>query len=280
MRTRDWVACWVLTGVLACSSKVDSSSGGAGTSACDPLQSKTTSVTLDAASIVAAGRALDGTVYVLTEQHSEMRLFVGSGSALAEQFELGTGTDTESGTQTWLFDYAAADGSPISVEAQRDASGLRMGVLMGPKSGKTWQVGGQGETLTLLSAADAAALSAQTTQTFNVDFAGVRADGTALVLVAPAHSGDFASERLFWGMPGALAEEKILSFTRSLNNDTIVTFALGSGMANLTYSISFVIHDAGSTTSIQGSVTVDGETSELMTSWPPVAPAGAQYLCR
>ena len=155
-----------------------------------------------------------------------------------------------------------------------------MGVLMGPKSGKTWQLGSQGETLTLLAATDAAALSAQTTQAFYVDFAGLRADGNALVLVAPAHGEDFAGERLFWGMPSALAEEKILSFTRSLSNDTLLSFALGTGTANLTYSISYVVHDAGSTTSIQGSLTVDGETSELMTSWPPVAPAGAQYLCQ
>ncbi len=101
-----------------------------------------------------------------------------------------------------------------------------MGVLKGPKTGKTWQVGSEGETLTLLSAADAAALEAMSTQSFYVDYAGLRSDGSALVMIAPAHAPDYSGYRLFWGMPSALSEEKITSFNRSLSidGDTLVTF--------------------------------------------------------
>jgi hypothetical protein len=244
------------------------------------LDATTSSVTLDAASILAAGRSADDTVYVLTETESELRLFVTDGDGLAEQFEGGTGVDPEGALTTWLFDYSTPDGSPISVEVQRDDSGLRMGVLKGPKPGKIWQVGAQGETLTLLSAADAAALSATSTQTFNLDYAGTRSDGNAIVVVAPAHASSFEAFRLFWGAPSALSEEKITSFGRALSGGTTVVFSLGSSSATLAYGLPFLVPDAGVPTSIEGSLTIDGRTSELSGAWPPVLPDGAQFLCR
>jgi len=272
----------VLAWCLACSStnKPGAGAGAVSLSPCSPFDATTSSVKLDAASILAAGRSADGTVYVLTESASELRLFVTEGDGLAEQFEGGTGQGTDGALTTWQFDYTATDGSPVSVEAQRDDSGLRMGVLKGPKSGKTWQVGAQGETLSLLPTTDAAKLSATSVQSFYLDYEGTRDDGNAIVIVAPAHAGSYDAFRLFWGPPSALSEAKITSFTRSLSNSTSLTFSLGAGMATLTYAVPAIGLDGGVTDSSEGSLTIDGQASALSGAWPPVLPDGAQFLCR
>jgi len=289
MRVGQWLVWSVCACGLSCSPVEHSSSNvGAGGQAsmtgtlspCTPLAPSTTSVELDASSILAAGRSADGTVYVMTEQQSQLRLFVTDGDALVERFEQGTGQDLGGSTKTWLFDYVLADGSPVSVEVQQEAAIARMGVLKGPKPGKTWSVGSVGETLTLLANADAAALKTTSTQTFFVDYAGVRSDGNALVLIAPEHARDYSGERLFWGMPSALSERTITSFSRglSIGGSTLVTFELGASSANLVYSFPFDGQDAG--TSSQGSLTVDGQASALLGSAPPALPDSAQFLCR
>ncbi len=270
----------VLAWCLACSSTNKPGAGAASSSPCSPLDATTSSVKLDATSILAAGRSTDDTVYVLTETASELRLFVTDGDGLAEQFEVGTGEASEGALTTWTFDYSAADGSPVSVEAERDDSGLRMGVLKGPKDGKAWQIGAQGETLTLVPATDAAKLSAISVQSFYLDYEATRDDGNAIVIVAPAHAGSFDAFRLFWGPPSALSEEKITSFSRSLSNSTSLTFSLGAEMATLNYAVPSIGPDGGVTDSSEGSLTLDGQTSVLSGAWPPVLPDGAQFLCR
>jgi hypothetical protein len=86
MRATPWI--WVVAALLAgCAGKSEKAPtsdepGGAKLSACDPLAEVTSSVTLQASRVVAAGRASDGTLYVI---YNSTRLFVGSDDQLVER---------------------------------------------------------------------------------------------------------------------------------------------------------------------------------------------------
>ncbi|HKO47555.1 MAG TPA: hypothetical protein VJV79_07525 [Polyangiaceae bacterium] len=168
---------WLVGGILAltfgCSSADDAqtNANAAVLHVCSPLEPTSSTVTLEAGSILAAGRSADGTVYVVTQTNSKLRLFVSDREAereaIVEQPAAGTGEEPTGASTTWLLDYVDAEGTAVSVKIEQDDTGLRIGVLKGPKAGKSWDLQ-QGELLTALNAAEAAALPATSTPCFVV----------------------------------------------------------------------------------------------------------------
>ncbi|HEY2407935.1 MAG TPA: hypothetical protein VGI10_18130 [Polyangiaceae bacterium] len=258
-----------LFGALGCSGSVDQHGTAANTAGiCSPLDPITTSVTLDPASIVDAGRDTDGTTYVATEQDSALRLFTGSGSPLVEQIESGTGEGSDGTTQFWTFSYTDLSGTNVTV--QKDASGLRMGVAKGPISGKGFDVGSTGDVLDQLDFASAAAIPAETTQTFSVDYSGALADGRQIVVVAPVHFTSYDGFRVFFGQSTALDEELVSTVTRTLGipSTTTITLTIDGAPATLSYSVG------------SGTLAIGSGMSALTSPSLPAAPPGAVFVCR
>jgi len=278
-----WLVWGMLATSLGCSSTDDADANASAVilHACSPLEPVTSNLKLDAGSILAAGRSADGTVYVVTQTDSKLQLFVSGadGEGVAERPAAGTGEVHESDSATWLFDYADADGTAVSVQVVQDSAGLRMGVLKGPKSSKTWDLD-LGELLISLPASEAAALPATSTQNFSVDYQGTRSDGRVIVVMAPDHFANYDEFRLFWGPLSDLRQYAIVSFNRghSLGGASAVRFETESGSATLAYSFSYPIPQTGGMS--QGSLELAGQTDSLSGAAPPTMPDGAQFWCR
>jgi hypothetical protein len=239
---------------------------------CDPLKAERSPVILNAADVIGAGRDAEGAVYVLVDQSSQLRLFVSGAASLAEQFESGTGQGQAGSTQFWTFAYADGQGMPVTVEVQKDATGARIGVVKGPISGKGFDVGSEGEVLEPISAAAAAALPAETTQTFHVDYAGAHPDGDDLVVIAPDHATTFDGFLIFYGPPAVLVEQPgTVSVTRGLSipSTTVIAFTLDGAPATLQYD------GTGA-----GTLTVDGSSASLSAlATDAGVPPGAAFMC-
>lgn len=232
MRHQPWPAL-VVTLLVACAGKSTGSSeadGGAGASKlgpCNPFAAITTSVQLDASSVVAAGQAEDGSIYVV---YDDDRLFVGSGKKLVEQLVVGSG---ETSNQTDL-DYTDEDGTPVVVEVVRDSSGVHMAVARGTQNGKGID-GGSGEQLTPVEATLVAKLTASTTHEFDFDFAAHLPDGRELVVIKPAHEVVYEKFRVFFGPAAAIAEQVVTSFGSSGSGQRYATIMIDGAAADLTY---------------------------------------------
>jgi hypothetical protein len=277
MLAKRWLGV-AATLLVACAGKSEGSSaigGNAGNnaatgpsslSACDPLAAITTPVQLDASQVVAAGRAKDGSLYVIYNRDS---LFVGSDENLVERIVIGSG---ESPSQTDL-DYTDDDGTPVIVEVVRDGTGTHMAVARGMQKSKGID-SGNGEPLTLVDAALIANLSASTTQTFEIDFAASLPDGRELVVIAPSHGTGYDQFRVFLGPPNALAQQAVTNFGSSKSGQRFATVMIDGAPADLTYL-------AGGPSALNpvggpSTLTVTG-TAYPLTEGP--VPAGASYLC-
>jgi hypothetical protein len=224
--------------LVACAGRSEDSTamgdGGGGTAnavsslrPCDPLAELTTSVSLEASRVVAAGRAQDGSIYVI---YGDNRLFVGNDQNLIERIVIGSG---ETGTRTDL-DYTDDDGSPVKVELLNDGTTVQMVVARGTQSSKGIDAG-SGEVLTLLESATAAQIGATTTATFTIDFAASLADGRSLVVVAPARDADYQQFRVFLGPSSALAQRAVSNFGSSRSGQRSATVTIDGAPADLTY---------------------------------------------
>ncbi|MEO6603201.1 MAG: hypothetical protein ABIQ16_25175 [Polyangiaceae bacterium] len=278
MRLGRWV-CVAALGVCACSGSDDSASSAAGTQPCAPLDPVTSSVSLDATTVLAAGRSADGTLFVLRDVENVVTLFVATSDTLVEVPEAGTGEGHEGDVSTYVFDYEDEAGAPVSVQLRQEGADSRMSVLHGPKPDKIWDIDSEGEELSLIDAQSAVKLPAFSTRTFRLDYEGARENADALVLIAPEQAGSYDDFRLFWGAPARLSERKIQSVSRarSIGGPTNVTFAADTGSAVLSYSFPFPpTADALST----GALMIGNESEPLIGAAPPVLPDGAQFFCR
>lgn len=204
--------CWLLTSclALACAGRSErhapSDEGTAGDSGrgalelevCDPLAPRRAPFELEASQVIAAGRAADGSVYVVYQGD---RLFVGHEDGLLEQDVLAAGRGG-GGLILW---YDEPD-TQVSVELEHDESGLHLTLARGTPS-KTDSTPRNGEALTLLEAEAAAELPASTVDRFALDYAASLPDRRELVVIAPARAVvDDQRFRVFLGPSSSLAE--------------------------------------------------------------------------
>ena len=181
------------------------------------------------------------------------------------------------GAQTWVSSYIDEQGVTVTVEVQSDDTGLRMGVVKGPISGKTFDVGSMGDVLDPIAPAAAAAMPAQVTQMFDVDFAGVEADGvTNLIVKAPVPlESDFAGFRVFLGPVNALAEQATGPVSVGRSSDTQISFTSDGSPAVLVYGFESATAISGG-----GMLTIGSVSQTLTSDVPAAAPPGAVFLCR
>jgi hypothetical protein len=245
--------------------------GAAGGTGCDPLAPSNSLVTLVESQIIDAGTDSDGTVYVLTEQARQMRLFVTTGATLEEKFATSTAETAAASdpVDAWTFQYQDAQRIAITVEVQKDASGLRMGVARGTIPAKGFDIGSVGSTLTQLDAATAAAMEATTAQTFHVEYSGTSTSGQTMVVTAPDSVSSLGGFRVFLGPDGDLAEEAVTAVTRSVEqpSPTFINLTVDGAPASLDYQGSDATLRTG-----EGDTTFSGPAV-------PAPPDGAVFEC-
>lgn len=246
-------------------------SGGAGSGssslhACDPLASVTSAVQLEAAQVVAAGSAADGTFYVV---YGDERLFVGDPDGLVERVVIGLG---QTGSQTDL-DYTDDDGTAVKVEVTEDGGTTQMRVARGEQSSKGVDPG-SGEVLTPADAEMIASIPASTTASFVIDFAASLVDGRELVVVAPEHDVEYEQFRVFLGPTTDLAQRAVSNFGSSRSGQRFATLTIDGAAAELTYLAggSTVLNPNGGPTTL----TVSGTVLELTEN---AAPDDGIYRC-
>jgi hypothetical protein len=235
-------------------------------------------VTFDESNLLAAGRGADGTVYVVTQDDSTWRLFRTDEDGGLGLFGLGRATTTSDAAAT-VWNYWEW-GRPVSVGLVRDAAGQRMAVMRGATSHDAWHLT-QGEQLTVLTAAQAASLTATFTRSYSVKYSGTAVDGRALVVTGPEHPWvDFKEFRVFWGKPGDLHEHVLTSLSRTTNDGKLtydVTFETDSGSARLSSALPVPYPETGDMS--EGTLELGGETETLTGSVPPEVPDSARFFC-
>jgi hypothetical protein len=192
---------------------------------CDPLAVDAAPIAL--AEIVGAGRAPDGTVYVIDRGPlgigTGLRAFVSDGATLRRRKVLGSGEGPDFVIAT-IGDDAA---NPLQARIElTGGKAARMGVFRGPPDPKTksFELGVQGDELTLLGAGELATFSVVNLAEIDVMYDATTPDGHRLVIFTPVIDYTDDEVRLFYGTDDDLAERRIHFISR--DSSIHVTFDL------------------------------------------------------
>ncbi len=221
MRARLALACVLLA---ACtpggSGSTDDSSSTATLHACNPFEGAASSIAL--VDLVAAGKHADGTIYVIDRGRPEYRVFVSSGTDLVRTPSLGSGTTPDSVSVSSRDAKGAFD---LKVDLA-GAQPTRMGVHRGPPlDTKTFEIGTQGDVLTLLGAGALSGLTVRDLPaTVLVEHDGRMPDGRRIVVTRPEHDWTYDDFRVFFGPESAMLERPMKGASRG--STTYVTFDL------------------------------------------------------
>jgi hypothetical protein len=223
----------MLLAAVACScskSSSDSAPAVAGR-ACDPLAAEAAPIAL--AEVIGAGRAADGTVFVLDRERSNIRGFVSEGNVLRRKNVVGSG-------ETPDFVAATLDDPSGRIEVRVDiANGraTRMGVARALDPGsKTFEIGPENE-LTLLSPADLSSFQVANIAGIGVMYAATTEDGHRFFAFEPTIDLSNDAVRVFYGTPDRMIERRVAQVARS--SFVIIDFDLEGTrtIANLTFCL-------------------------------------------
>lgn len=215
--SKAWAATFALAASIgaACKStdEAATSSTRAAVDTCDPLVVATAPITLG--DLVGAGRAADGTVYVLDRTPNDraaVRAFVSAGTVLRRRKIYGSGETPDFVTVTLDADRTA----PLQVKVDL-ASGkaTRMGVFRGPldPKTKTFDIGTQGEQLTLLAASDLSGFTLADVPSAHVIYAATTADAHRFMAFMPDVDYSDDKVRVFYGTDDRMTERKVYSMS-------------------------------------------------------------------
>lgn len=258
---------WVVVGLAAL--LVD---GCAGDSAqpgpCDPLRGREIPVTL--ASVVAAGKHPDGTVYVIDKPaDGEYRVFVSDERGLVRKRVAGSGT-TPTNVVVTVIEAEPAFLLKAELEGGRVT---RMGVLRGMTTERDFPIGEQGDVLQVVAPDAVKDMTARSLTGVHVEYVAGLADGRRLVVIRPRDDWRPEDVRLFLGLPGEVKERKVDSFVRRRDGGTT--------------DIVFEIDGQGATAHFPSPTVMDtawlqerGERLTLDLAAPGMPPAGLTFICR
>jgi hypothetical protein len=272
---KAWVLGALLLSVSTACSGEDVSTASELTS-CQPLAAETSAIELG--TVIGAGQAADGTVYVIDRNGSDLRGFVSEDGELYRQRVSGTGeVNGEDGETTTVSLNELSPPLTLEVVAATDGS-TRMGVAEGALKSKSFIIGEEGEELTLLGADDVAGLPLHdyaaeilTEYVANVE------DEKLLVVLRPRDFKSYDEFRVFYGTPERLEECPVQNVTRARDGgSTEIDFTVNGDAAVAYFPIEFVDEKftAGAPT-----LTVDDVGLEIsLSSDDSLEEAG--YFCR
>jgi len=234
---------------------------------CDPFAASEQPIVLG--TVLGAGRDAAGTIYVV---NAKGQVFISVDGVLIRQRVAGSGT----GPDFWV--YSLADHTPpLTVQGNPQPDGsLRMGIFTGAMTTKTFVIGEQGEELTVLDAADVAALPVRDLPGEVVlEYAAALPDGRQLVVTRPRDDMSYTDFRLFLGDGGQLSERKVVQVQRFKDGgSTLIVFVLDRVPATASFPVEFA--DGGFA---PGPASLETPADTLPLTRLSAAPAGATYLC-
>jgi hypothetical protein len=236
---KAWVLCALLLSfATACSGEDVSTTSEL--SNCQPLAAETSAVMLG--TVIGAGEAADGTIYVIDRNGSELRGFVSEDGELYRQHVSGTGEVNDSAGETTTISLGEL--SPqrtLQVVTAQDGS-TRMGVVEGTLKTKTFTIGEEGEELTLLSADDVAALPLHNYPSeIVVEYVAKVEDEELLVVLRPRDFTGYEEFRVFYGKPERLEECPVQNVSRARDGgSTQIDFSVNGDQAVAYFPVELV----------------------------------------
>jgi hypothetical protein len=190
-------------------------SGEAGASAaalheCNPLALEAPPISLG--TIAAAGRAADGTVYVLDRTNGafgELRAFISDGAVLRRRKVAGSGGGPGS-----IDVSLGSPGAELQIKVvTANGTATRMGILRGPPdpATKSFEIGVQGEELALLSAADLVSFAVVNISSVRVMYDATTTEGHRFVAFTTDVDYSDDKVRLFYGTDDRLVQRRLIS---------------------------------------------------------------------
>ncbi len=216
------IAIAISSAALACTSQSSAPTGGDSTTTpaepkvCDPLVVDASPIVLGP--LVGAGRAKDGTVYVVDRAANgyELRAFVSDGTTLRRRKVYGTGES--GGVYMLMLSDDPTNGLQVRIESNSDCTPTRMGVFVGPPDPKTksFEIGVQGEELELVSATDLASFTLVDLATVRIMYAATTHDNRYFIATAPEVDYSTDKIRVFFGPKDRVLQRKV----HSVNTDS------------------------------------------------------------
>jgi hypothetical protein len=265
---------WVLGALLVTFSTACSGEGATTTStlsSCEPLAAETSAIELGA--LIGAGRATDGTVYVIDRHGTELRAFISQDGELYRQRVAGTGEVRDASGETTLI---TLDELTLEVVVAPDGT-TRIGVAQGMLKTKTFVIGEQGEELALLRESDVAALPLHNYPSeVVVEYVAEVEDEQLLVVLRPRDLTGYDEFRVFFGTPQRLEECPVQRVSRALDGGTTrIDFSVNGDEAEAYFPVEFVDE-----TFVRGAPTLTIDNAELEISLSDSGSlAEASYFC-
>lgn len=184
---------------------------------CDPLVAEEQAIALG--SLLAAGRARDGTLYVVDHSFDgEERLFVSEGDRLVRRRVLGGGSSS-AGRDSWLFE----DGATRRILFVERAGGLTTSIAIAIDTGPR-ELADYGSAAELLALADKDAV--RELQVVNLpgevllEYLSRLGDGRVMVVTRPRDDWSYEDFRLFFGSEERVVERVVESVQRGKGGGT------------------------------------------------------------
>jgi hypothetical protein len=248
------------------------SSSGPASKVCDPLAADPQPITLG--KVLGAGRDANGVVYVIDQPgKGEDRLFVSDGMTLKRVAVAGSGSGADPGGGTFETVTSGSGDTALTVQIVVDTMGtVKMGVVHGALKTKTFTIGMEGETLTVLRADELASYTLENLPgTIYVEYVATLPDGRTLVVTRPDVDWSYSDFRLFLSTAArsVLLERRVSNVVRG--SFTEILFDLDGAQAKA--------HFSDSLSPPPSTLTVGTETSELTVMPPNTRPTGVTFNC-
>ena len=209
-------------------------------SGCQPLAAETSAIELG--TVIGAGQAADGTVYVIDRKGTELRGFISEGGELYRQRVSGSGEVNDGAGETTMISLSELS-PPLTLEVVVAADGsARMGVAEGTLKTKTFIIGEQGEELAMLNKDDVAALPLHDYPSEIVTEYVAEVEGeNLLVVLRPRDLADYDEFRVFYGKPERLEECIVQNVSRAKDGgSTLIDFSVNGDEAVAYFPVEFV----------------------------------------
>lgn len=239
---------------------------------CDPLVAEQPPTALHL--IIAAGRAADGTLYVVDEdaESGPPRVFVSEGDGIRRVEVAGSGQGGNASGESWSFGVVA-HAPPFTLRVTRMGDEVRMGVLVGDADTDEFEIGEVGEELTVVAADDVLGLPTYGVVTTIVpEYLARTDDGRTVAVLRPEPVESYDDFRLFFGSD-ELVEHTVETFAREQDGGTTtIEFDRGAGDPGVAH------FPTPSSPELPDTLMLDGVTEEL-TTVDASALDGAVFRC-
>lgn len=242
--------------------------------ACDPLAIETEPVTLG--TVLAAGRAADGTLYVASGNAALgiERVFVSEAGALQRRAVLGSGSNGASASDG---DYTGSfeDGKMQSRLVIKRRANAVVGMALVHDADRSFfdALSSQAERLTIVAASGLQGMTVKNIPgMITVEIVADAPDGSQLVLTRPTVDWSYEDFHFYYGQAGKLIERKIKNASRG--SDTSLTFVVDGQDYDVIFASAVLSPNTSST--LRGG----GGVQELtLQSGTPHLPEGATFEC-